>query len=130
MDLPVLNHAKELSLHGQRRFAHLVEEHRAAVGVLKEARPRIRGASEGAPYVSKELAFEQGIHHRRAVAHHQALRAYRTDLVDSPRNKLFPAAGGTREQDVGKVPRNLAREIKDLQHGWALAHNALKLQVF
>lgn len=32
-----LNHPQKLGLHGQRRFAHFIEKHRAAVSIFKQS---------------------------------------------------------------------------------------------
>ena len=38
LDFAVLDDPQQLGLHGQRGFANFVQEHRAAVGVLEQAR--------------------------------------------------------------------------------------------
>src|SRR5579872_505134 len=48
LDFPVLNHAQELCLHGQRSLADFVEEYSAAVGIFKKAGASFGGAGEGA----------------------------------------------------------------------------------
>ena len=49
--------------------------------------------------------------------------------MDGPRHQLFPRAGRPGYQNIGVVPRNLAREVKNLQHGWAFAYDPMKLKV-
>jgi hypothetical protein len=49
--------------------------------------------------------------------------------VDGSRHELFPRAGRPGYQNIGVVPRNLAREVKNLQHGWAFAYDPMKLKV-
>ena len=54
--LALLQRAQELHLHGRRHLADLVQEERAAVGRLEQARPILRGAGEGALGVAEQLA--------------------------------------------------------------------------
>jgi hypothetical protein len=42
----------------------------------------------------------------------------------------FPVPVGPHDQHIGVMPRDLAGEVKYLQHGRTLADNAVKFQVF
>ena len=66
-DLPLLQRAQQLDLHGRRGLPHLVEEERAAVGGLEEALLALPGVGEGALHVPEQLALEQGVGQRPAV---------------------------------------------------------------
>ena len=89
LDLPVLDHPQEFRLHRQRCFSHFVQEHRAAVRVLEQTRPRVRRSRKRAAHVSKELALQQRVHHRRTIAYRQLLLAHWADLVDGSRDQFF-----------------------------------------
>ena len=129
LDFAVLNHAQELGLHGERGLADFVEKDGAAVGVFEQAGPRIGRSGERAADVAEELAFEQGIDQRRAVAHRQPLRADRADLVDRARDEFFPGPGLADDQNVRVVACDFAREIEYLEHGRAFADDAVKLKI-
>ena len=49
-ELAVLEHAQQLGLHGRRHVADLVEEERAAVGLLEAAAAPLGAAPENAPF--------------------------------------------------------------------------------
>jgi hypothetical protein len=120
---------RKIRLHGQRGLAHLVEKHRSTVGILEQARPRIRRSSKRPAHVPKELTFQQRIDHRRAVAHRQPLRAHRTEVVNGPRHQLLACARRPGHQYVGVMPRDLARKIEHFQHRGTFPHDAVKFQV-
>ena len=73
--LAVLQDAQKLGLHRQRHLADLVEEERAAVGDVEEARARRRRPGERAAHVAEERGLEERLGHARAVlAHERAAR--------------------------------------------------------
>ena len=55
----LLEEAEQLGLERGRHLADLVEEDRAAVGLLEEAPLLLLGVGEGAALVAEELALEQ-----------------------------------------------------------------------
>ena len=130
LDFAILNHAQQFGLHGQRGFADLVEKNRAAVGVFEQARAGVGGAGEGAAHVAEELAFEQGVDQRRAVADRELLRADRADLVNGAGDEFLAGAGGADDQHVGVVAGDLAREIENFQHRRAFADDAVEFEIF
>ena len=67
LERPLLEHAEELHLHGRRDLADLVEEERAAVGLLEAADAPLVRAGERALLVAEELALEERLGERRAV---------------------------------------------------------------
>ena len=58
-DLALLQRAQELGLELDRHLADLVEEQRAAVGLLEQALPALLGVGERALGVAEQLALEQ-----------------------------------------------------------------------
>ena len=66
-DLAVLQRAQHLGLRGEVHVADLVEEERAAVGLLEEAALARLGAGERAALVAEELALDQLARDRGAV---------------------------------------------------------------
>ena len=60
-ELARLEHAQQLRLHVEGQLADLVEEQRAAVGVLERALARRDGAGERAALVPEELALDERV---------------------------------------------------------------------
>ena len=61
-DLALLQHAQQLGLQLERQLADLVEEQRAAVGLLEQAaRARAVGAGERAAHVAEQLALDSSV---------------------------------------------------------------------
>ena len=65
--LALLQHAQQLGLRARRQLGHLVEEQRAAVGVLEQPGARADGAGEGAARVTEQLGLDQVVGQRGAV---------------------------------------------------------------
>ena len=65
VELAVLEHAQQLHLRGGRHVADLVEEQRAAVGLLEAAGALAIGAGEGAALVTEQLGLEQRLRRAR-----------------------------------------------------------------
>jgi len=68
LDLAILDNPQQLGLHGQRGFADLLEKNGAAIGVFEQSGLRVRCSDKRAAHVPEQLAFEQGVHQRRAIA--------------------------------------------------------------
>ena len=58
-EAPLLQHAQQRRLQRQRHRGDLVEEQRAAVGLLEAALAAPVGAGEGAALVAEQLALQQ-----------------------------------------------------------------------
>ena len=97
-DLAVLQHAQQLDLRGQRHVAHLVEEHRAAVGVLELAHPVGRGVGERPLDVAEQLALQDVLAQGGAVQRHERLVLARAVLVDGLGDQLLAGAGLALDQ--------------------------------
>src|SRR5690606_18975487 len=67
LDLAVLQDAKELGLKGEVELADLVEEDRAAVGLLEAPAVALGRAGERAALVAEERALDQVLRDRAAV---------------------------------------------------------------
>ena len=64
---PLLEHPQHLALHAERQLADLVEEQRAALGLLEAPRLAAVGAGEGPLLVAEELVLDQRLRDRGAV---------------------------------------------------------------
>ena len=89
---PLLQHAQQLDLRALGNLADLVEEERAAVGLLEAPlAPRDR-AGERAALVAEELALEQPLGERRAVQADERLVRARRRGVDRLGDELLAGA--------------------------------------
>ena len=80
-DLALLERAQQLRLQVERQLAELVEEQRAAVGLLEQAGARHHRAGEAALLVAEQLALDQVRRHRAAVEHDELVLRERGDSV-------------------------------------------------
>src|SRR5690606_3422920 len=101
-EAPLLEDAQELGLHVQRHLADLIEEKRAALGRLEEARLLLVGAGEGASLVAEERACGQRFWERGAVDGDQAVIAAGRGVMDDRGADLLARAGLAMDQD-GRV---------------------------
>ena len=72
-DLALLQDAQELNLHLRADLADLVEEQRAALGLLEEPALRRAGPRERAALVAEELALQDGLGQGAAVDRDEGL---------------------------------------------------------
>src|SRR4029077_18456591 len=107
----------------------LVEKYSAAVGILEEARARIRGACKCTADVTKELAFEKCIDERGAVADSKTLLSDRAHVMQGARDELLARAGGTGDENVRIVPGDFLGEVKNFEHRRASSDDAVELKV-
>src|SRR3546814_7945508 len=94
--------AQQLGLQCQREVTDLVEEQRAAVGLVDPAQRALRRAGEGAAVVSEQLAFHQVGGQRRAVDGDEGLLRAPAPGVDGTRQF---ALAGTRfaKDEIGRA---------------------------
>ena len=100
LDLALLEHAQQLGLHGGRHVADLVEEERAALGLLELAEVPGARAGEGALLVPEQLRLDQLGRHRGAVERHEGRERARALAVDRTRNQLLAGAGLADDADA------------------------------
>ncbi len=67
LDFALLQRAQQLDLRGERQFADLVEEQRAAVGLDELAGVLVGGAGEGALLVAEQDRLDQILRHGAAI---------------------------------------------------------------
>ena len=80
LELVLLEHAQDLGLRARAHVADLVEEQRAAVGLLEPADALLVGAGERALLVAEQLGLEQVLLERRAVHLDEVARRCRSEL--------------------------------------------------
>ena len=98
-DCAILEHAQELGLHFERRFADLVEQERAAVGLLEEPAAIGRGAGEGAADMAEEFAFDHARREGRQAGGDERAIATAAVRMDGTGGELLAGARLARDQD-------------------------------
>ncbi len=91
-ELALLQHAQQAGLGLWRHVADLVEEQRAAGGLLEAALAAVHGAGEGAALVTEQLALDQLARDRRHVDGHERGRAAAPVVVQRARHELLAGA--------------------------------------
>ena len=111
-----LEHAEQLDLESRAHLGDLVEEERAAVGLLEEALAVSGRAGEGAPAVAEELRLEQVFGDGAAVHGHERPLRPRALLVDGARHQLLAGARLAEDQHRhtgGGHPADLLGQLAD-----------------
>ena len=122
----LLDHAQQLDLHVQRQVGDLVEEQRAALGGLEQARLVGDGAGEAALLVAEELALHQLGRNRAAVDRHERPVAPRPGLVDHARDELLARAGLAGDVDRRLAARDLGDHLAQLLHRRRMADQRVR----
>ena len=87
--LAFLEHAQQPDLQRGRRVADLVEQHRAAAGLLEHALVIRHGARERPALMAEQLRLEQRVGDRAAVDADKRLARARAVAVDRPGDQLL-----------------------------------------
>src|SRR6185503_20841121 len=91
-DLTFFEHAQEFRLNLERHLGYLVEEKRAAVGLLETAEMAIDSAGKRAFLMAEELAFHQRRRDRGAIEREKLFFAARRQIVQRARDEFFSRA--------------------------------------
>ena len=110
LERPLLQEAQQLHLRGQGDLAHLVEEERAAVGLLEAALAPGDRAGERALLVAEELALQERLAERRAVEPHERRLGARAGAVDRLGDQLLAGAALAVDEHAGAARRHLLDE--------------------
>src|SRR2546428_10242038 len=95
----LLQHAQELALLIGAQLADLVQEDRAAIGLLEVALTVGDGAGEAALHVAEQLALEQLGRDGGHVDGHERSGGARAQAMDGAREQLLAGARLAGEQD-------------------------------
>jgi hypothetical protein len=117
LELPLLQDAQHLGLHGRRHVPHLVEEEGAAVGQLELPLAGRHRAGEGAALVAEELALHQLGRHRRAVHLHEGAALAPRALVEGPGHQLLAGAVLPGDQHPALGGRGPPHQLAQPLHG-------------
>src|SRR5690606_7213571 len=89
IEVAVREHAQQARLQLGRHVADLVEEQRAALGLLEAAAAHGGGAGEGAAFVAKEFGLEQVARDGRRVEGDEGLVRARAVAVQRAGDELL-----------------------------------------
>ena len=127
LELPGLQHTKQLDLDLFGKLSHLVEKERAAVRELETAGAPGGRAGEGAPLVPEQFRFHEGRRQRRAIDDDQGLVTTATLPVHGAGDELLSRAGLTHHQHRRVGCRHLRDLIEQPQHRGRLSDDVLEL---
>ena len=113
LELPLLQDAQELDLHGRGQVSDLVEEERAALGQLEAALPRCHRAREGALLVAEQLALDHPFGQRGAVHLHERPRRAPAGVMDGVGHQLLARAAFPAQEHRGVACGDLRDELVD-----------------
>ena len=119
LDLALLQRAQQLDLRGQRQFADLVEEQRAAGGFDELADVAFGGAGEGALLVTEQDRFHEIVGDRAAIDRDERLGLALAAAVDGARDQFLADAGFAFDQHRNGGGRGLLRGAQHGRHGFA-----------
>ncbi|MNV55873.1 hypothetical protein D3C71_1481240 [compost metagenome] len=88
----VLNEAQQFGLQGQRKITDLIEEQRAAIGLIDPAQGAFAGPGERPPAMTEQLAFHQLGRQGRAVDGDAGLLRALAPAMDGPCQLAFAGA--------------------------------------
>jgi hypothetical protein len=115
-------------LQVERHVADLVEEERAAVGLLEAAAPRRLRAGECAALVAEQLALEQVLGYRRGVDRDERTRGARAVLVQRIGDQLLARARFAGDQHGDDALAEAADGAEHVLHRRRLAENLRHLR--
>src|SRR5262245_35241730 len=95
----VLQQTQQLHLNPLRQFPKLVEEHCPALSFFYQTDVSTAGAGIGPLLVSEQLAFDQGLRHRRAIYFDQS-PGPPAEVVRQARHQILTSSRLPPEQDV------------------------------
>ncbi len=124
----LLKHPEELDLDCRGGFGDFVQEDRSGVGQLKPPFLFLEGPREGAPFVSEELAFQQGFGQGRTVDLDKRPVLPAAVLVEGVGDQLFSRAAFTGNQHRGVRRRHQGYGVEEPLHGRAFAHDICKVE--
>ncbi len=116
-----LDQAQELHLHREWQVGDFVEEQRAALGRLHEARLVGNCAGEAAAAVTEKLALHQFRRYRAAADGHERCVLARPALVDQARDQFLAGAGLAGDVHRRLAPRHAADHGPELLHRLGIA---------
>ena len=126
-ELAILQHAQDLRLRVHAHSADLIEKERAPVGHLEQPLLRHNCAGKSAFDVSKQRGFQQVGRRRSGVDRNEGPVAPRGIQVNRLGDQLLARPAFALQQHRRAAGCNLRDQVENLEHGFALAHDVLKV---
>ena len=108
-----LQHTQDLGLGGRRHVAHLVEEQRAAVGLVEAADAIGHGPGEGSLDMAEQFAFQQGFRNGGAIDGDERLVPARAVVVNGAGDHFLAGAAFAGDQHIGAAFADLGDAFDD-----------------
>src|SRR5207245_1547703 len=102
-DRTVFKDGEQLGLEVRGQQPDLVEEERALMGGLEQARLGVVGIGEGAPFEAEQFGLEQSLGNGGAVDRDERPGLARSGFVDGPGEQALACPRLTEDQDGRKV---------------------------
>ena len=125
VELALGQHAQQAGLQRCRHVADLVQEQRAALGLLEAAGVAAGGAGEGAGLVAEQFAFQQLGRDGGGVEGHERPFAARALGVQRARGQFLAGAGLAGDQHVEVAGGDAPDQAEHLAHGGAFAQQGV-----
>ena len=122
--------AEDFDLGGGVDFADLVEEERAASGLLEAADAALARAGEGALLVAEEFAFEKLRREGGAVHGDEGSACARAEAVDGVGGEFLAGAALARDKDGGAGGGDLLDRLEDMGHGGRVTDEIFQSEAF
>ena len=118
-----LQDAEHLGLGRQAHVADLVEEERAAFGLLELALVLLDGRSESALFMAEEFALDEFARNGGAVNFHERGAGARALVVQAPGDQFLAGAVGAHDQHAGVGGGHAVHDFLDMLDGGGIAHD-------
>ena len=115
LDDPLLQHAQQPHLRRQRHGFDLIEEKRAAMGMLDLADALVLCPSKGASLVAEQFRFQHGLRDRAAIDRDEAALAA-AEIVQRPRRDLLARARLTEHENIRRRARDALQPLTQRHH--------------
>ena len=125
IELTRLQHAQQLRLRLERKFAHLVQEKRTAIGELEASAALLGRAGEGALLVAEELALHQLARQRRTIHRHQRALAAPAGFMNGAGDQFLAGAGFPLNEHSAIRRRDLRDLLAQPPRGRRVAHHVV-----
>ncbi len=112
---------QQLDLEGRGELAHLVQEQRTPVGLLKATQLACPCTGERPSHVAEQLGLEQGVGQCAAVHADEGLLAARRQIVNRVGDQLLSGAARPLDQHRRIRGRHVGNQPEDLPHRGARA---------
>ena len=119
----VRQYAQQACLQLGRHVADLIQEQRAAFGLLEATPPQSLCSREGTALVSEQLRFQKVLWHCRSVYCDEWLVCARAMAMQRPRHEFLPRSGLASDQDRGARLRQAPDCTEYLLHRLRLPEN-------